>query len=82
MPEEVQKSDFENAISLYIYYPNGKYVRYILLANDNLILLGIPDGYTIPGYNFEELVTQTEEVLFSKFYKSYKVFDEKGQMLN
>ncbi len=82
MPKELQELDYHNAISFYISYPDRKYVRYIMLENNNIILLGVPEDYTIPGYSFQELVTETEEILFSKFYKSYKVFDEKGKMLN
>ncbi len=82
MPKKLQKLNYNNAISFYISYPNRKYVRYILLENSNVIMLSIPKDFKIPGYDFEELLTETEENFFSKSYKSFKIFDENGEMLN
>ena len=83
MPKElISKLDFENAISLYVSFPERKYVRFILLNNGNLLMLGIPKGFKLPGYKFEELMTKEEKSFLSFSYKSYKLFDEKGKMLN
>lgn len=83
MPEELtSKLDFNNAISLYISFPNRKYVRLILLNNNNLLALDIPHGFKLPGYKFEELMTKEEKFIFETSYKSFKLFDEKGKMLN
>lgn len=83
MPEELKsKLDFNNAISLYISFPNQKHVRFILLNNNNLLALGIPRGFELPGYKFEELMTKEETFLFETSYKSFKLFDETGKMLN
>jgi hypothetical protein len=83
MPEELKsKLDFNNAISLYISFPNRKYVRFILLNNNNLLALSIPAGFELPGYKFEELMTKEEKFLFETKYKSFKLFDERGKMLN
>lgn len=82
MPEKLQDLNYNNALSFYISYPNRKYVRYILLDNNNVIILGIPKDFNIPGYSFEELLTETEETFLSKSYNSYKIFDESGKMLN
>ena len=82
MPENLQNLNYDNAISFYISYPNRKYVRYILLENNNVIILGIPKGFEIPGYSFEDLLTETEENFLSKSYKSFKVFNEQGEMIN
>ncbi len=83
MPKElVSKLDFKNAISLAISFPNRRLVRFVLLQNGNLLLLEIPKGFTLPGFKFEELVTKKEEVFLSTIYSSFKLFDEKGRMLN
>jgi len=76
------KLDFNDAISLYISFPNRKYVRFILLNNGNLLTLGIPKGFELPGYKFEELMTKEDKSFLSTSYKSFKLFDEKGKMLN
>ncbi len=83
MPEELaSKLDFNNAISLSILFPNRKYVRFILLSNNNLLTLDIPQGFELPGYKFEELMTKKEKFFLETSYKSFKLFDEKGKMLN
>jgi hypothetical protein len=83
MPEELaSKLDFNNAISLSILFPNRKYVRFILLSNNNLLTLDIPQGFELPGYKFEELMTKKEKIFLETSYKSFKLFDEKGKMLN
>lgn len=62
MPQKLKDElDFEDAISLYIRYPERKSVRFILLKNDNLVMLDIPKGYSVPGYSFDELLTEKEE---------------------
>lgn len=83
MPKElVSTLDFDNAISLYISFPKRKHVRFILLNNNNLLLLGIPKGFELPGYKFEELMTKEEKSFLSTSYKSYKLFNESGEILN
>ncbi len=83
MPKElVDELDFENAISLYVSFPKRKYVRFILLNNRNLLMLGIPKDFELPGYKFEDLMTKEEKSFLSTSYKSYKLFNEKGKMLN
>ncbi len=54
----------------------------VLLNNNNLLVMEIPKDYTLPGYSFEELVTKKEEFFLSTTYKSYKLFNEEGEMLN
>ncbi len=81
-PEDLQNLNYNNAISFYISYSNRKYVRYILLENKNVIMLGIPKDFTVPGYSFEELLTKKEENFLSNSYYSYKIFNENGEMLN
>jgi len=80
--ELVDELDFENAISLYVSFPNRKYVRFILLNNGNLLMLGIPKDFELPGYKFEDLMTKEEKSFLSTSYKSFKLFDENGKMLN
>ena len=83
MPEELTSTlDFKNAISLYISFPNRKYVRFILLNNENLLILGIPKGFELLDYKFPELMTTKEESFLSTTYNSFKLFDKKGRMLN
>lgn len=83
MPKELlDELDFENAISLYVSFPKRKYVRFVLLDNNNLLMLGIPKGFELPGYKFEELMTKEEKSFLSTSYKSFKLFDENGKMLN
>lgn len=83
MPEDlISKLDFENAISLYVSFPKRKYVRFVLLNNGNLLLLGIPKGFELLNYKFEELMTKEEKSFLSTSYKSFKLFDSKGEMLN
>lgn len=83
MPKElVDELDFENAISLYVSFPKRKYVRFILLNNGNLMMLGIPKDFELPGYKFEDLMTKEEKSFLSTSYKSFKLFDENGKMLN
>jgi hypothetical protein len=81
-PELASKLNFDDAISLYISFPRRKCVRFILLKNNNLLVLGIPKDFTLPGYSFEELMTKKEEEFLSTSYKSFKLFNEKGKMLN
>jgi len=83
MPNELtSKLDFENAISLYVRFPKRKYIRFVLLNNGNLLMLGIPKGFELPGYKFEELMTKEEKSFLSTSFKSFKLFDDKGKMLN
>ena len=78
----VDELDFENAISLYVSFTKRKYVRFVLLNNGNLLMLGIPKDFELPGYKFEDLMTKEEKSFLSTSYKSFKLFDEKGKMLN
>lgn len=83
MPEDlISELDFENAISLYVTFKNRIYVNFVLLNNGNLLLLGIPKDFGLPGYKFEALMTMEEKSFTSTSYKSFKLFDEKGKMLN
>ncbi|MDE3743260.1 hypothetical protein [Maribacter polysaccharolyticus] len=83
MPKElVDELNFENAISLYVSFPKRKYVRFVLLENNNLLVLGIPKDFELPGYKFEDLMTKEEKSFLSTSYKSFKLFDENGKMLN
>ena len=83
MPKElVDELDFDNAISLYVTFPKREYVRFVLLNNRNLLMLGIPEDFDLPSYKFEELMTKEEKSLLSTSYKSFKLFDENGKMLN
>ncbi|SFT76081.1 hypothetical protein SAMN04489724_2072 [Algoriphagus locisalis] len=83
IPEKIKESEsFENALSFYITFSNRRYVRFILLENNAVLVLGIPEGFTLPGYDFDELVTATSEGFLHKSYDSYKLFNEKGKMLN
>ncbi|WP_372920450.1 hypothetical protein [Salegentibacter sp.] len=74
--------NFENAISFYFSYPNRKSVRFILFENNQLLLLRLPKGYELPGYDFEALLSRTEKGFLSPTYHSYRLFDENGVMLN
>lgn len=83
MPTSVKENlSFENAISFYISYPDRRYVRYILLENNQVIILKIPKDFSIPKYSFEDLLTKKTESFLSVTYESYKLFNEKGEMLN
>jgi len=83
MPKKlVDELDFENAISLYVSFPKRKYVRFVLLNNGNLLILGIPKGFELPDFKFEELMTKEEKSFLSTSFKSFKLFDNKGKMLN
>ena len=83
MPKKLaDELDFENAISLYVSFTKRKYVRFVLLNNGNLLMLGIPKGFELLDYKFEELMTEEEKSFLSTSYKSFKLFDEKGNMLN
>lgn len=83
IPEAAKENwDFENAISFYISYPNRIYVRFILFANNDLMLLKIPKDFSIPNYSFEDLLSGTKEGFLSVTYESYKIFNEEGEMLN
>ncbi|MCC8360059.1 hypothetical protein [Salinimicrobium sediminilitoris] len=74
--------DFKNAVSFYISYPDRRYVRFILFENNDVMVLKIPRDYSLPNYRFEDLVTKTNESFLSVTYESYKIFNEKGEMLN
>lgn len=78
----VHKLDFENAISLYVSFAERKYVRFVLLDNGNLLMLEIPKNFELLDYKFEELMTKEEKSFLSTSYKSFKLFDENGKMLN
>lgn len=83
IPKELaSKLDFNDAISLYIMNAKRNYVRYVLLKNNNLLVLGIPKDFTLPGYSFEDLMTEKKDSFFSTSYKSFKLFNHKGKMLN
>ena len=83
MPKElVDELDFENAISLYVSFPKRKYVRFILLNNRNLLMLGIPKDFVLLSYKFKDLMTKEEKSFLSTSYKSFKLFDKNGKMLN
>ena len=55
---------------------------YALFYNGNLLMLGIPKDFELPGYKFEDLMTKEEKSFLSTSYKSFKLFDENGKMLN
>ena len=74
--------DFKNAVSFYISYPDRRYVRFILFGNNDVMVLKIPRDYSLPNYRFEDLVTKTNESFLSVTNESYKIFNEKGEMLN
>ena len=59
----VDELDFENAISLYVSFTKRKYVRFVLLNNGNLLMLGIPKDFELPGYKFEDLMTKEKIIL-------------------
>ncbi|MEC7783423.1 MAG: hypothetical protein VYB38_08440 [Bacteroidota bacterium] len=83
MPKElVDELDLENAISLYVSFPKRKYVRFVLLNSGNLLILGIPKGFELLSYKFEDLMTKEEKSFLSTSYKSYKLFDDTGKILN
>lgn len=83
MPMElVDELDFKNAISLYVSFPKRKYVRFVLLNSGNLLMLGIPKDFELLSYKFEDLMTKEEKSFLSTSYKSYKLFDETGKILN
>lgn len=83
IPKELaSKLDFNDAISLYIMNDKRNYVRYVLLKNNNLLVLGIPKYFTLPGYSFEDLITEKKDSFLSTSYKSFKLFNNKGEMLN
>lgn len=83
MPMElVDELDFENAISLYVSFPKRKYVRFVLLNSGNLLMLGIPKDFELLSYKFEDLMTKEEKSFLSTSYKSYKLFDKTGKILN
>lgn len=81
MPDSLAKSlDFTDAISFNITNPNYKFeIKYVLLKNDQLLLLQIPKDYTIPGYSFSELTNINDRKLW---FRSYKLFDKKGKLSN
>ena len=82
MPQELLSNlDFKDAISVSILY-NGRNVRFILLNNNNLMLLDIQENFTLPGYSFKDLMTNKKESFFNTSFKSFKLFNEKGAMLN
>lgn len=83
IPENITSNfNFIKAISLYFTFNENNYVNFILLNNNYLLLLEIPENFTLPGYSFNELVTSEEESLFSTKYYSFKLFNEKGEMVN
>lgn len=83
IPEEILKSkDFEDVISLNILHPGKKFVNYLLFKDKTVLMMQVPKDFSIPGYPFEALVTQTNEGFLVSNYYSYKLFDEKGNLLN
>lgn len=83
IPEEIRKNrDFSEVISLHILHPNRKFVNYLLFKDNTVLLMQIPENYSIPGYSFEDLLTRKSEGFLISNYYSYKLFDEKGNMLN
>ncbi len=81
IPEPLASTlDFNDAISLIISNPAEKLqIHLVLLKNDELLLMQIPKEYSVPGYAFEDLTNKNE----GKFrFKSYKLFDKNGKMLN
>lgn len=80
--ELVDELDLENAISLYVSFPKRKYVRFVLLNSGNLLMLGIPKDFELLSYKFEDLMTKEEKSFLSTSYKSYKLFDKTGKILN
>jgi len=86
MPLELNlKLNFNDAISLYISLPSRNDVHFILLNNDNLLVLEIPKSFELPGYKFEDLIINQkiseEKSFFTDTYKSFKLFDKQGEML-
>jgi len=82
IPNDLRKNlNFQDAISFYIAYADKNYVRYILFENNNLMILGIPKDFSIPGYTFEDLLTRKSEHFLSVSYESYRLFNEEGEMI-
>ena len=83
IPEEIRKSrDFSNVISLHILHPNREFVQYLLFPDQTVLMMKIPKDFSIPGYSFEQLLTKQSEGFLISSYYSFKLFDEKGKMLN
>lgn len=83
IPTEIKASkDFTDVISLHILHPNRRFVQYLLFQDQTVLMMKIPKDFSIPGYGFEDLVTQQFEGFLISEYFSYKLFDEKGNMLN
>lgn len=83
IPNEIKASkDFTDVISLHILHPNRRFVQYLLFQDQTVLMMKIPKDFSIPGYGFEDLVTQQFEGFLISEYFSYKLFDEKGNMLN
>ena len=85
MPKELSLTlDFNDAISFYILFQNRYSVSFLLLNNGNLLITDtdIPMGFELPGYKFEQLMTKAVNSFLSIEYQSFKMFDEKGKMLN
>lgn len=83
MPKELTSElELKNAISLYVSFPKRTYIRFVLLDNGNLLMLEIPKGFELLDYTFEQLMTKEEKSFLSTSYKSFKLFDENGKMLN
>ena len=83
IPEEIRKSrDFSDVISLHILHPNREFVQYLLFPDQTVLMMKIPKDFSIPGYSFEQLLTKQSEGFLISSYYSFKLFDEKGKMLN
>lgn len=83
IPTEIKASkDFTDVISLHILHQNRRFVQYLLFQDQTVLMMKIPKDFSIPGYGFEDLVTQQFEGFLISEYFSYKLFDEKGNMLN
>lgn len=76
----VKKLDFIDGIYFYIEYPKRRTASFILLNNNDVLILEIPKDYTISNYKFKELISKEKEI-FSFNYKSYKLINNNGKII-
>lgn len=82
IPEEiVLTKDFANVISLHILHEGEKFVKYLLFEDESVLVMEIHEGYSTPGYSFEQLTSKGERTSGRKI-PFYKIFDKHGKMLN
>lgn len=76
----VKELNFTEGIYFYIKYPKRRTASFVLLNNNDILMLEIPKGYTIPNYTFEELTSEIKKK-FSFNYKSYKLINNDGEII-